>query len=200
MGDFMPVEQIARRIFFIRGQKVMLDSDLAQIYGVPTKALNQALKRKKSRFPEDFAFQLTREELADLTSLSARSKVKTGRSNRSQFVTGSQKHRDPRYLPYAFTEHGALMAASVLNSRKAVEMSVYVIRAFVRMRQEMVANEVVSRRLAEIEKTLLTHDVALRDLYAKLRPLLRLPEPKRRRMGFTAKEPSACYGVSDGLA
>jgi hypothetical protein len=160
---------IESHIFALRGEKVLLDVDLAQIYGVPTKALNRAVKRNKERFPEDFLFQLTRDELM-----------------RCQIGTASK--RNLRYRPYAFTEHGALMAANVLNSRRAVEMSVYVIRAFVRIRRELTVNETVARRLAEIERVLLNHNGALRDLYEKIRPLLLPPpDPKRREIGFHVK-------------
>jgi hypothetical protein len=183
---------ISSRIITLREHRVILDADLAMIYGVSTKRLNEQVKRNARRFPEDFMFQLTTKEWADLTSQIAMSNEQ---SNRSQIATGSQKHRDPRFLSYAFTEHGALMAANVLNSSKAVEMSVYVIRAFVRMRREMVVNETVARRLAEIETTPLTHDTALRDLFAKIRPLLLPPEPpKRRRIGFYARERGVRYG------
>src|SRR5436190_11098567 len=106
----IPLERIERSILLIRGEKVMLDSDLSVIYGVATKALNQAVKRNATRFPEDFMFRLTRDEVTEL--------------NRSQIVTGSQKHRDPRFPPYAFTEHGALMLANILNSKRAVQASV----------------------------------------------------------------------------
>jgi hypothetical protein len=151
---------------------------------VPTKALNRAVKRNKDRFPEDFLFQLTRDELM-----------------RCQIGTASK--RNLRYRLYAFIEHGALMAANVLNSRRAVEMSVYVIRAFVRIRRELTVNETVARRLAEIERVLLKHDGALRDLYEKIRPLLLpLPDPKRREIGFhvkydeSAKAKRSCSGWS----
>jgi ORF6N domain len=159
-------------IYSIRGQRVMIDSDLAHLYGVPTKAFNQAIKRNRERFPEDFCFQLTPDEVEALRSQSVTSKGRGGR----------------RTLPYAFTEHGALQAANILNSSRAVAMSIYVIRAFVRMRDALTANEVVSRRLAEIETTLLTHDAALRELYETIRPLL-LPseEPSRRQIGFGAR-------------
>lgn len=119
MKDLIPTERIERVIFLIRGQKVILDADLALIYGVPTKGLNQAVKRNLRRFPSDFVFRLTAEELEAI---------------QSQIAAGSQKHRDPRFLPYAFTEHGAIMAANVLNSHRAVQMSVFVVRAFVKMR------------------------------------------------------------------
>ena len=161
------VHQLIRTI---RGHRIILDTDLARIYGVPTFRLNEAVKRNRRRFPEDFLFQLTAEEHAALTSQSAMSKP--GRGGR-------------RTRPYAFTEHGALQVANVLNSSKAETMSIYVIRAFIRMREELSANQAVSKRLAEIERTLLTHDAALRDLYQKIRPLL-LPPPDqpKRRIGF----------------
>ena len=114
-------EDITRAILVLRGHRVILDAELAALYSVPTKALNQAVKRNAERFPDDFMFRLTRAETEAL--------------NRSQSVTGSQKHRDPRLLPFAFTEHGAIMAATVLNSPRAVEMSVYVVRAFVKLRE-----------------------------------------------------------------
>jgi hypothetical protein len=161
------VHQLIRTI---RGHRIILDTDLARIYGVPTFRLNEAVKRNRRRFPEDFLFQLTAEEHAGLTSQIAMSKP--GRGGR-------------RTRPYAFTEHGALQVANVLNSSKAEAMSIYVIRAFIRMREELSANQAVSKRLAEIERTLLTHDAALRDLYQKIRPLL-LPPPDqpKRRIGF----------------
>jgi hypothetical protein len=161
------VHQLIRTI---RGHRIILDTDLARIYGVPTFRLNEAVKRNRRRFPEDFLFQLTAQEHAALTSQSAMSKP--GRGGR-------------RTRPYAFTEHGALQVANVLNSSKAEAMSIYVIRAFIRMREELSANQAVSKRLAEIERTLLTHDAALRDLYQKIRPLL-LPPPDqpKRRIGF----------------
>ena len=161
------VHQLIRTI---RGHRIILDTDLARIYGVPTFRLNEAVKRNRRRFPEDFLFQLTAEEHAALTSQIAMSKPSRG---------------GRRTRPYAFTEHGALQVANVLNSSKAEAMSIYVIRAFIRMREELSANQAVSKRLAEIERTLLTHDAALRDLYQKIRPLL-LPPPDqpKRRIGF----------------
>ena len=165
----VPAPDIESHIFTLRGEKVLLDFDLAPIYGVPTGALNRAVKRNRDRFPEDFLFKLTGAEVM-------------------RCQTGIASRRNLRYLPYAFTEHGALMAANVLSSPRAVEMSVYVIRAFVRMRRELTANETVARRLAEIEKTLLKHDGALRDVYEKIRPLLLPPpEPRRREIGFHVK-------------
>ena len=124
--------------------------------------------------------------------------LKTDAGNRSQIVTGSQKHRDPRFRPWAFTEHGALMAANVLRSRRAVQMSVYVIRAFVRLREHIAANQAILKRLAEIDKTLLQHDTALRDIYRKLLPLLQPPpDPEKRKIGFLVRERAAKYGRAE---
>ena len=178
-------------IFTVRGQKVILDANLARIYGVATRVLNQAVKRNHEKFPPDFMFQLTAQEVTDL-----KSQFGTSRSggNRSQIVTGSQKHRDPRYLPYVFTEHGAIMAATVLNSRQAVQMSVFVVRAFVKMREQLLNRAELEKRLAVIENALLSHDETLRDLYQKLRPLLLPPpDPPRKRIGFGVREKRAEY-------
>jgi hypothetical protein len=176
--ELIPVVMIEKKILLIRGERVMLDADLSELYGVTTKRLNEQVKRNADRFPADFAFQLTSEEWESLKALN-------NESNRSQFATGSQKHRDPRFRPWAFTEHGALMAANILRSERAVQMSVYVIRAFVRLREQVAANTAILRRLAEIDKTLLQQDVALRDIYRKLLPLLQPPpDPPKRRIGF----------------
>jgi len=179
MGADRPVESSERLeplIFTARGRRVILDADLARVYGVATKGLNQAVKRNSERFPEDFAFRLGAAEAGGLRSLI---------QNRSQVVTGSQKHRDPTIQAWVFTEHGALMAANVLRSAQAVRMSVYVIRAFVRLREEIATNDAILKRLAEIDRTLLQHDSALRDIYRKLLPLLQPPpDPPRRGIGF----------------
>jgi hypothetical protein len=163
------VALIEQRIYTIRGVRIILDSDLAALYGVHTKRLNEQYRRNRKRFPEDFAFQLTTGEADSL---------------RSQIAT-SRSHGGRRYRPYAFTEHGALQAANILNSANAVRMSVFVIRAFVKIREQLVTNAAILKRLAEIDKTLLVHDSALHDLYQKLLPLLSPPpEPPRRRIGF----------------
>jgi hypothetical protein len=186
------------RILTIRQQKVVLDSDLAAVYGVPTRRLNEQFRRNQKRFPEDFAFQLTAEEFAALTSQTAtldkgtdsvRSQSATGSSRsqsmRSQIATASR--RNIRYRPWAFTEHGALQAANVLRSDRAIAMSVYVIRAFIEQREKLAANAAILRRLAEIDKTLLEHDTALREIYQKLLPLLApSPETPRKQIGFHA--------------
>ena len=184
-------------ILAIRGQKVLLDADLAAIYGVPTKALNQAIKRNADRFPVDFVFRLSPSDLADMRSQLATSctKVPPGHYDgvlRSQFVTSKQGGR--RSAPYAFTEHGAIMAATVLNSPEAVKMSLFVVRAFVKMREHLAANAEILKRLAEIDKTLLSHDKALLGLWRQIQPLLAPPpEPPRREIGFHVKEKPAAY-------
>ena len=186
-------ESLEPLILVIRNQRVILDADLARLYGVTTKVFNQAVKRNVSRFPKDFAFQLTTAEVTNLRSQTVTSNQETledyeDTENRSQIVTGSQKHRDPRFRPWAFTEHGALMAANILRSDRAVHMSVFVIRAFVRLREHVVANQAILKRLAEIDRTLLQHDSALLDLYEKLLPLLQpLPDHPKRRIGFQSK-------------
>ncbi len=165
-------------IHTVRGQRVMLDSDLARLYEVPTKVFNQTIQRNVDRFPADFAFQITREDLANL---------------KSQFVTSSSPsdppvfggHGGARKLPWVFTEHGAIMAATILRSPRAVTMSVYVVRAFVRMREELLTNAVILKRLAVHDKKLLEHDVVLQDVVAKLFPLLNPPAaPPKRKIGF----------------
>jgi hypothetical protein len=182
-------------------KRVILDVDLARLYRVPTKRLNQQLRRNFDRFPEDFAFQLRREEWDCLRSQVALPKAESAANqavtlNRSQFATGSQRHRDPRSLPFAFTEHGALQAANILNSPRAAAMSVYVIRAFVELREDLVANAAILKRLAEIDKELLIHDSALRDIYQKLQPLLAPPpEPPKTEIGFHIREDSTPYRV-----
>jgi hypothetical protein len=177
-----PKKPIESLILTLRGQKVILDADLAELYGVPTKVFNQAVKRNINRFPEDFIFQLTATEFETL-KLQIATASPADSPMRSQIVTASK--RNIRHRPLAFTEHGAIMAATVLNSPEAVAMSVFVVRAFVQMREQLAANAGVLKRLAEIDKTLLEHDAALRDVYRKLLPMLQPPpEPPKRRIGF----------------
>jgi hypothetical protein len=178
-------------ILVVRNQRVILDADLARLYGVTTKAFNQAVKRNADRFPEDFAFQPTEAELKNLRSQIVTSSseviesVQT-RQNWSQSATNS--HGGRRYRPWAFTEHGAVMAANILRSKRAVQMSVFVVRAFVRLREHVAANQAILKRLAEIDRTLLQHDTALLDLYEKLLPLLQPPpDLPKRRIGFHSK-------------
>ena len=200
-----PIDQL---ILTLRGEKVLLDADLAEVYGVPTKRLNEQVKRNADRFPEDFMFQLTATEWEDLKSQFAtssseskedqqdapnRSQIATAttekesdRALRSQIATlkrGQGQHR--KYFPYAFTEHGAIMAATVLNSPEAVTMSVYVVRAFIQMREQIAANREILKRLAEIDHSLLKHDKALQVIWTQLQPLLAPPPvPRKPRIGF----------------
>jgi len=173
----LSTQNILPLIHTIRGQRVILASDLANLYGVETRKLNQQIKRNLERFPSDFMFQLTAEELDALKIL------------RSQFVI-LRHGQHQKYLPYAFTEHGAIMAANVLNSPQAVAMSVFIVRAFVQQRDVLAANDAILKRLAEIDKTLLQHNAALRDVYQKLLPLLRPPpDPPRPKIGFRERSP-----------
>jgi phage regulator Rha-like protein len=172
----VPVESIAQTILVLRGQKVLLDTELAALYGVSIKRFNEQVRRNRARFPADFMFQLTSEEW-----LSLRSQIATLKAGRGQ-------HR--KYRPYAFTEHGAIMAASILNSSRAVEMSVYVIRAFVRLRELLGSNRVLLRRFEELEtrlaKKLTEHDEAIAAILAAIRELMQAPNAEHRGIGFTA--------------
>jgi len=156
-------------IHFIREQKVILDSDLAALYGVTVKRLNEQVKRNRERFPADFMFQLKAQEAAAL---------------KSQSSTSNPTRGGRRYLPYAFTEHGAIMAATVLNSEKAVEMSVFVVRAFVRLREMLSTNRRLAAKLAELENRLESHDASIQDLIEAIKELMLPEEPNRRRIGF----------------
>jgi hypothetical protein len=182
-----PKKPIESLILNLRGQKVILDADLAELYGVPTKVFNQAVKRNADRFPPDFLFQLTATEFENLQSQIATASPADS-PMRSQIVTASK--RNIRHRPHAFTEHGAIMAATVLNSPEAVAMSVFVVRAFMQMREQLAANAAILKRLAEIDKTLLEHDSALRVIWTKLQPLLAPPpEPPRKRIkGFNPND------------
>ena len=174
------IANLESAIHLIRGQRVMLDSDLAAIYGVTTKRLNEQLRRNRSRFPSDFAFQLTAEEFTNL---------------KSQIATSSF-HGGRRYRPWVFTEHGALMLASVLNSEIAVQASVRVVRAFVRLREMVAANAQLAVKLEELERRFDSHDDAIANLFATLKQLLEPPEaPKRREIGFHVREEAARYRV-----
>ena len=183
------IANLESAIHLIRGQRVMLDSDLAMIYGVTTKRLNEQLKRNRLRFPPDFAFQLTVQEFRNLKSRIATSSL------RSQFGTSSS-HGGKRKLPLVFTEHGALMFASVLNSEIAVQASVRVVRAFVRLREMVAANAQLAAKLQELERRLDSHDEGIANLFAALKQLLEPSEPtKRREMGFHVREKAARYRV-----
>jgi hypothetical protein len=188
----VPTDSVESRILTLRGQKVILDSDLAAIYGVTTKRLNEQCRRNAERFPADFLFQLTREEFANLRSQSATSvkpETELVAPNRSQFATGSSRHRDLRFLPYAFTENGAIMAANVLNSPQAVRMSVFVVRAFVRMRELLLGSlaEELKKLEAKLTDRLDVHEIAITDVLRRIMLLLdpppSPPQPEKS-MGF----------------
>jgi hypothetical protein len=171
-----PIEHITAAILVLRGQKLLLDTELATLYGVSTKRFNEQVRRNRERFPLDFMFQLTAEELASL------------RSQIATLETGRGRHR--KYLPYAFTEHGAIMAATILNSPRAVEMSVYVVRAFVHLRELLSSNRELARRFAQLEtrldRKLTEHDRTIGAILSAIRELMHPTPPKRRPIGFTA--------------
>lgn len=171
----MAVEAIASRIATLRGQRVILDTDLAALYGVETRRLNEQVRRNAERFPADFLFTLQQEEWDAL---------------RSQFATlktGRGQHR--KYLPYAFTEHGAIMAATVLNSPRAVEVSIYVVRAFVRLREVLAGNKELAAKFLELERKLKGHDQAIAGILDAIRQLMAPPPvPKKRSIGFVIDE------------
>jgi len=180
MSSHRKIANLQSAIHLIRGHRVMLDSDLAMIYGVTTKRLNEQLKRNRLRFPADFAFQLTVQEFGTL---------------KSQIATSSS-HGGKRKLPWVFTEHGALMLASVLNSAIAVQASVRVVRAFVRLREMVAANAQLAAKLEELERRFDSHDEAIANLFATLKQLLEPSEaPKRREIGFHVREEAARYRV-----
>ena len=191
MKDLIPTEQIERAIFLIRGQKVILDTDLARLYGVTAKRLNEQVKRNRHRFPDDFAFQLSSAEFASLRSqiaISSQQPIdsKENNLNWSQFATSSSRHRGAVYRPWAFTEHGAIMAANVLYSRRAVQMSVYVVRAFVRLRAILATHKELDKKLAELERRVKSHDENIQSLFEAIRRLMAPEIPRSRRIGFRA--------------
>jgi hypothetical protein len=193
MEDFMSpkpapytADSLETLIFLVRGKRVILDADLARIYGVTTKRLNEQVRRNADRFPSDFMIQLTPSETKEVQAL------------RSQFAT-LKRGRHIKYLPRVFTEHGAIMAANVLNSPEAIQMSVFVVRAFIKMREALISRSELERRLLRIENVLLAHDESIRELYDEIRPLLLPPpEPPRKKIGFEAKEAAAPYGKGKG--
>jgi ORF6N domain len=164
-----PVFAVESRIVFLRGKKVILDTNLAQLYCVPVKRLNQQVRRNLERFPEDFVFRLTGPEQQSL---------------RLQFATSKKKRGGRRYLPFAFTEHGAIMAATVLNSRQAIRMSVFVVRAFVRLREMLATNQQLAEKIDELEGRVETHDVAIRETFQAIRALMPSKSTRRRKIGF----------------
>ncbi len=174
--EIVPIELIENKIYVIRGQKVMLDMDLAGLYGVLTKYLNQQIRRNIKRFPEDFMFQLTRDEAENLRLHFATS------SSRSQFV--ALKYGGRRYLPYAFTEHGILMLSSVLNSQRAIDVNILIMRTFSRLRQIMANSKELSVKFEQLEKRVLKHDSDIRELVRDIRKLTIEKTGKPSKIGF----------------
>ena len=168
--NLISIEKIEKTIYLIRGEKVMLDRDLADLYEVQTKALNQAVRRNSDRFPADFMFQLSEKEVAEL--------------NRSQFVTGSEKHRDPRFRPYAFTEQGVAMLSSVLRSKRAIIVNIEIMRAFVKLRQLLASNGELSRRLEQLENK---YDKQFRVVFEAIRQLMATPARDEKEIGFRSR-------------
>jgi len=174
MGDrstTVPLDRIENRILLIRGQRVILDADLAALYGVATKRLNEQVRRNLDRFPDDFVFQLNNQEVAFLRSQNATASFEGGHGGR-------------RTALLVFTEHGAIMAASVLNSKQAVDMSIYVVRAFVKLREMLAANRELAHKLSELEHKVGKHDETIRSLVAAIRQLMTPPELKMKKIGF----------------
>jgi len=166
MEAMITTESIELKIFVIRGMKVMLDSDLAELYGVATKVLLQAVKRNEKRFPSDFAFQLRNHDVAVL---------------RSQSVTSSSRHGGRRYRQYVFTEQGVAMLSSVLNSDRAIEVNIQIMRAFVKLREMIATNKDLSKKLEELEKK---YDSQFKIVFDAIRALVEQPEPKEKKIGF----------------
>ena len=177
----IPLEQIEKRIFLLRGQKVLLSTDLAELYGVETKVLVQAVKRNLDRFPDDFMFQLTWEETENLRSQIVTSNPGSPKRSRSQIVT-LKRGRNVKYLPYAFTEQGVAMLSSVLHSDRAVHVNIEIMRVFVRLRQMLASNAGLARKLVALEKK---YDAQFRVVFDAIRELMIPPEPKKKRpIGF----------------
>ena len=171
-----PTERIERSIFLIRGHKVLLDVHLAALYGVTTKRLNEQVRRNRSRFPEDFMFQLTPEEAASL---------------RSQFATSNKGRGGRRYAPYAFTEQGVAMLSTVLNSERAIQVNIEIMRAFVRLRRMLASNAQMARKLVDLENK---YDAQFKVVFDAIRQLMTPSEPKEKKIGFLVEEKAAAYG------
>jgi hypothetical protein len=178
--QLVPVERIERLIHLVRGEKVLLDADLAQLYGVETKALNRAAKRNRSRFPPDFMFRLNAEEAVIL---------------KCQIGTSSSGYGGRRYLPYAFTEQGVAMLSSVLRSERAVQVNVAIMRAFVSLRRMLAGNQALARKLAELERRLEGHDQAIKSLFDAIRELAAPPARPPGEISFHVKEDAVPYRV-----
>ena len=198
--EIIPIERIAQSIYRFRGQKVMLDFDLAALYGVETRILNQAVKRNHERFLPDFMFQLTPAEVRFLRShlsILNRQAIDTEglETTSSQFVMSS---RAARYRPYAFTEQGVAMLSSVLNSERAVKVNIAIMRAFVKLRQTFETNRKLARKFSKLERHLSKHDEEIAGIIEALRQLMAPPQKPRREIGFHVREKAPRYRVGKG--
>jgi hypothetical protein len=178
----VPIQRIERSILFLRGQRVILDADLANLYGVTTKRLNEQVRRNRGRFPEDFMFRLTADEKAEVVA-------NCDHLSRLRFSPA---------LPYAFTEHGVIMAASVLNTPRAIEASIFVVRAFVKLREMLAAHKELARKLEELEARLGEHDEQIEAIFEAIRQLMVPPEQPRKKIGFEVSEKSPTYEIARG--
>ena len=199
MSDqIIPAEQVALRIRRFRGEKVLLDFDLAALYGVAVKVLNQSVKRNRERFPNDFMFQLSNEEAQVLRSqLSLANRQATENEgverNWSQFVTSSGKYRGSKYRPYAFIEQGIAMLSSVLNSKRAVKVNIAIMRAFVKLRWALETNRELAQKFAQLERRVDKHDDEIAAILEAIRQLMAPAEKPRREIGFHVRENAAHY-------
>ena len=196
--EIMPAEQIALQIRHFRGEKVLLDFDLAALYGVAVKVLNQAVKRNHERFPNDFMFQLTTEEVLSLRSQTVTSSLQETTTqivmkHRSQIVTSLKKHGGARYRPYAFTEQGIAMLSSVLNSKRAVKVNIAIMRAFVKLRWALETNRELAQKFSELERHVDKHDEEIAAILEAIRQLMTPPQKPKREIGFHVRENAAHY-------
>ena len=187
MNELVPHEPIENKIFQFRGQKVMIDTDLALLYGIPVKVLNQSVKRNAERFPDDFMFQLTAEETETL---------------RSQIVTSNNEANNPaggrggrRYLPFAFTEEGVAMLSSVIRSPRAILVNIAIMRAFVKLRELISTHKELAQKLVELEWKVEQHDSDIHDIFEAIRRLMQPPDKPKRGIGFGVGEPMPVYGT-----
>jgi len=180
MKELIPIELIEKKIYLIRGQKVMLSMYLAELYGVETRALNQAVKRNIHRFPEDFMFQINEAETEQLVSQNV--------IPHKKFFGGS--------LPYAFTEQGVAMLSSILNSEQAIKINIAIMRAFVKLRELLSTNKELSHKLEQLERKIEKHDEEIKGIFSAIRQLMAPPETKKRKIGFEVRESMARYGTS----
>lgn len=193
--EIILVQQIEQKIRLLRGEKVMLDFDLATLCGVETRTLNQAVKRNADRFPADSMFQLSEQETEMVSQLVIPSAPGHAVPNSSQIVISSRKHRGKRYRPYAFIEQGIAMLSSVLNSERAIKMNIAIMRAFVKLRQMLETNRALARKFSELEQRVGKHDEEIAAIFEAIRQLMVPPEKPRREIGFHAQEEAPRYRV-----